>query len=83
MEADEALIQSRGVREEAEDVRSTKVEATRTMRVVAVGSTQETWAGSENQNMNSAAVIEAAVCVTETLADCLELGDRSKDARAR
>ena len=86
MEADEALIQSRGVREEAEDVRSTKVKATRTMRVVAVGSTLETWAGSENENMNSAAVIEAAVCmaaVTETLADCLELGDRSKDARAR
>ena len=34
MEADEALIQSRGVREETEDVRSTKVEATRTMSVV-------------------------------------------------
>ena len=48
---------------------------------MAVGSTLETWAGSENENMNSAAVIEAAVCmaavcmaaVTETLADCLEL----------
>ena len=65
-------------------MRSTKVEATRTMRVVAVGSL-ETWAGSENENMNSAAVIEAAMCIaaaTETLVDCLELGDRSKDARA-
>ena len=58
-----AMIQSRGAQREAEDVRSTKVEATRKMRVVAVGSTLETRAGSEDENVNPAAVIVAAVCV--------------------
>ena len=77
----EALEEALGT----EAMRSTEVEATREMRVVVVGSTLvETRAGPEDENVNLAVVIQAAVCVaaiTKTLADLSDWGVRPKDAQ--